>query len=73
MVIDARGLRHPEPLEKLREIAPTMCSVDGYVELLIDDEKALKQVKIYAAVSGSTYEVKKLDNYYSIRIEGTCS
>ena len=72
MLIDARGLKHPEPLEKLREIAPTMCSLDGYVELLIDDEKALKQVKVYAAVSGCPYEVKKLDDCYSIRIESTC-
>ena len=73
MVIDARGLKHPEPLQKLREIAPTMCSLDGYVELLIDDEEALKHLRTYAVISGCKHEIEKRDAYYSIRIEGTCS
>ena len=72
MVIDARGLKHPGPLQKLREAAPTICSINGYIDLLVDDEHALKQIKTYAAISGCKYEVTRMDGYYNIRIEGTC-
>jgi len=72
MLIDARGLKFPEPLHKLREISPTTCSIDGYVELLVDDEKALRQLKTYAAISGCEYEILNLNTHYSIRIKSTC-
>jgi TusA-related sulfurtransferase len=72
MVIDARGLKHPEPLQKLRETCPSLCSIEGYVDLLVDDEDALTQLKRYAAISGCDYEIQKLDAYYSIRIKSTC-
>jgi len=72
MVIDARGLKAPEPLQRLREIAPTMCSLDGQIELLIDDEAAFKQVRTYAAVSGCRHETSREEGYYRIRIEAAC-
>lgn len=72
MLIDARGLRYPEPLRRLREISPTMCSVDGYIDVLVDDEKALKQLRTYAAVSGCEYEVDRMNDYYRIRITSSC-
>ena len=72
MVIDARGLKHPEPLQKLRETCTSLCSIEGYVDLLVDDEYALTQLKRYAAISGCDYEIQKLDTYYSIRIKSTC-
>lgn len=72
MLINARGLKYPEPLQKLREAAPSMCSLDGYIDILIDDEAALKQVQTYAVVSGCKFEVKRLDDCYRIRIESSC-
>ncbi len=73
MVIDARGLKHPEPLQKLKEHFSTMCSINDYVDLLVDDEKEIKLVKIYAAMSGSECEVEELDDYYRIRIKSPCA
>lgn len=72
MVIDARGLKHPEPLKKLKEHFSTMCSIDEYVDLLVDNENELKNVKIYAVMSGCEYEIEKLDGYYKIRIKSPC-
>lgn len=73
MLIDARGLRHPEPIKKLKESFSTMCSIDDYVDLLVDDENEVKQVKIYSAMSGCKTEVKKTSDYYTIRIKSPCS
>lgn len=73
MVIDARGLRHPEPIKKLKESFSTMCSIDDYVDLLVDDEDEVKQVKIYSAMSGCKYEVKKTGSYFTVRIESPCT
>lgn len=73
MLIDARGLRHPEPIKKLKESFSTMCSIDDYVDLLVDDENEVKQVKIYSAMSGCNPEVKKTSDYYTIRIKSPCS
>lgn len=72
MIIDARGQRHPEPLRRLKEHFSTMCSIDDYVDLLVDDEDEVKQVKIYAAMSGCEYEVSKSDNYFTVRIKSPC-
>lgn len=73
MVIDARGLRHPEPLRLLREAVPSLCSLDGSIEVLLDDEVAFRHIRTYAAVSGCTYEVKRTDGFYRILIESTCA
>ncbi|MGD1076485.1 MAG: sulfurtransferase TusA family protein [Thermodesulfovibrionales bacterium] len=72
MLIDARGLKHPETLQKLREMCPTFCSLDEYIELLVDDEYALRQIKKYAAISGCEYEIQKQDASYTIRIKSSC-
>lgn len=72
MVIDARGLKHPEPLKKLKEHFSTVCSIQDYVDMLVDDEKEARQVKTYAAMSGSEYEVEKMDSHYRVRIKSPC-
>ncbi|MGD0885299.1 MAG: hypothetical protein ABSA46_10610 [Thermodesulfovibrionales bacterium] len=72
MLIDARGLKHPETLQRLREICPTLCSLDQHVDLLVDDEYALSQLKKYAAISGCEYEIQKQDACHLIRIKSSC-
>lgn len=72
MTIDARGLKHPEPLKKLKEYFSTMCSIDDYVDLIIDSDEELKPVKTYAAMSGCEYDIKKERDYLVIRIKSPC-
>lgn len=73
MIIDARGLKHPEPLRKLLGHFSTLCSIQDFVDLLVDDEKEVKQVKIYAAMSGSECEAEKQDGHYRVRIKSPCA
>lgn len=70
--IDARGLKHPEPLKRLKDFFSTMCSIDDYVDLIIDSEAELKPIKTYAAMSGCEFEVKTEDSYLVIRIKSPC-
>lgn len=70
--IDARGLKHPEPLKRLKDFFSTMCSIDDYVDLIIDSEAELKPIKTYAAMSGCEFEVKTEGSYLVIRIKSPC-
>lgn len=73
VIIDARGLKHPEPLRKLLGHFSTLCSIQDFVDLLVDDEKEVKQVKIYAAMSGSECEAEKQDGHYRVRLKSPCA
>lgn len=73
MIIDARGLKHPEPLKRLKETVTTMCTIENYVDLLVDDDKEVRNVKMFAAMSGCKYEIEQFDRYWRVRIKGsTC-
>lgn len=72
MTIDARGLKNPEPLKRLKEHFSTMCSIDDYVDLLIDSDAELTPVKTYASMSGCEYEVRKEEGYIIVRIKSPC-
>ncbi len=73
MVIDARGRRHPEPLRLLREAAPSLCSLDGTLEILVDDEEAFRHIRTYAAISGCACEVHRAEGHYRVLIESPCA
>lgn len=70
--IDARGLKHPEPLKRLKESFSTMCSIDDYVDLIIDSDAQLKPIKTYAAMSGCEFEVRRESDFIIIRIKSPC-
>ncbi len=72
ITIDARGLKHPEPLKRLKEYFSTMCSIDDYVDLLIDSDAELKPVSTYAAMSGCEFEVIRGSDHITVRIKSPC-
>lgn len=72
MTIDARGLKHPDPLKKLKEYFSTMCSIDDYVDLIIDSDEELKHIKTYATMSGCDFEIIREKGFIVIRIKSPC-
>ncbi len=72
MTIDARGLKHPEPLKKLKEHFSTMCSIDDYVDLIVDSDDELKPVMTYVSMSGCEYDIKRERDLILIRIKSPC-
>lgn len=73
MQIDARGLKHPRPLQMLKEAITTMCSIEEYGDILVDNEQGAKQIKKFAKMSGCKYESHQHNGYLRVRIKGgTC-
>ena len=73
MEIDARGLKHPEPLVRLRDALRDQCSVEEAVTVLVDSREEAKRVKAFAGFSNSPVEVEDRGDHYRIRIERMCN
>jgi TusA-related sulfurtransferase len=73
MEIDARGLKHPEPLRLLRDALQNQCSIEEKVTILVDSREEAKQVKTFAGFSGHGVEVEETGDHYRIRIDRMCN
>jgi len=74
MTVDARGMKHPEPLEKLRELMRSHCSQDIDVELLLDTSQHARTAAAFAKMSKCNAVMEKADGYYILKIKGArCS
>jgi len=74
MTVDARGMKHPEPLEKLRDVMRNHCSKEIDVDLLLDTSEYAKTAAAFARMSKCQTSMEKADNHYVLRIKGArCS
>lgn len=74
MKVDARGMKHPEPLEKLRDVMRNHCSEDIDVELLLDSSEYAKTVAAFARMSKCQTKMEKAEGHYVLSIKGArCS
>ena len=70
MRIDTRGLKHPEPLKRIREAVSSICTDDVDVEVLVDTCEYSRTVKGFADMSGCRTEVEENGEYCIVRIKG---
>lgn len=70
MRIDARGLKHPEPMKKIRDTVKSMCTEHVDVEVLIDSCEYGKMIKGFAKMSGCKTEVTKEGDVCIVKISG---
>lgn len=74
MKVDARGMKHPEPLEKLRDLMRSHCSKDIDVDLLLDTSEYAKTAAAFARMSKCEAKMEKAGDHYVLRIKGArCS
>jgi len=70
MKVDARGLKHPEPIELLRDHMRKHCSKEIDVELLLDSSEYVKTTAAFARMSKCRTAMEKYEDYYIVRIKG---
>ena len=74
MKIDARGLKHPKPLEKLREHLRGNCKKEINFDLLVDTSQCTKFVTAFARMSKCNTEIAKADGHFVVSVRGgTCA
>ena len=73
MFIDARGLKDPEPLVKLREALRDQCTVENDITMLVDGKEEARKVKIFASMTYSPCEITKRDDHYELTIKRMCN
>jgi TusA-related sulfurtransferase len=71
--IDARGLNHPEPLEKLREALRDQSTVDEDIVMLVDDRETARSVKTFAAMTFCPCEITRRSDHYELKIKRMCN
>lgn len=73
MFIDARGLGHPEPLQKLKKALSSQCATDVFIKIIVDTQEYAKRIQGFAAMSGCTTKLEGKDGYWVVHIKGgTC-
>lgn len=70
MVVDARGMAHPGPLEKLRALMRDNCRKEINVKLLVDTSQCTRTVNAFAQMSKCKTSVLKADGHYIVSING---
>ncbi|MFC1769789.1 hypothetical protein ACFLZI_01875 [Nitrospirota bacterium] len=70
MIFDARGLKHPKPLETIREHFRDNCRKEIDFKLLVDTTEYAKTVRAFAKMSKCTTEIERGDGHYVIRVHG---
>ncbi len=70
MVIDARGLSHPEHIREFKRHLEGYCTVDENVDVLMDNKKdELKKLEIFIRSCRGKYTVVEENGYLRIKIE----
>ncbi len=74
MLIDIRGLHHPEHLQEFRRCLEGCCFINEDIELLIDDNKEdLKKLEIYLSSCRAEYTIEADRDFLRIRIKAPFS
>ena len=73
MRIDARGLKDPEPLLKLREALCDQRTVEDAITILVDTQEEARKVKTFAAMTFCPCEIVNRGDHYELRIERMCN
>ncbi len=66
MLIDARGLGCPKPVVMAEEEISKIG--EGIVEILVDNEAAVKNLSRFASKNSLYVETEKVDNYWKVRL-----
>jgi len=71
MVIDARGLAHPEHLKEFKKHLAGLCLVNEDVEVLIDNrDMELKMFELYVRTFNCTCTIEQAGEQVRIKIKG---
>lgn len=74
MKVDARGLKHPRPIEMLRDHMRSHCSKKIDVELLLDSTEQARTAAAYARMSKCRARMKRTREHFVLSIKGAmCS
>lgn len=72
--IDARGMKHPEPLEKLREHLRGNCRKEIDFDIIVDSSECTRFVNAFAKMSKCKTTTTKGDGFYTVSVRGgTCT
>jgi len=70
LLIDTRGLRHPEHLMEFKRHLEGFCTVFEVVEVLLDDNKDdLKKLEMFVRSCRGKYTVEKENGHLRMKIE----
>ncbi|NTU43269.1 MAG: hypothetical protein HGA78_09540 [Nitrospirales bacterium] len=70
MLIDARGMGHPDHIQAFRKEVEGTCSVNDDVEVLIDDKEDLgKRFEMFIRSCRISYTVEKVEGFLRIKIK----
>jgi TusA-related sulfurtransferase len=70
MIIDARGLKHPQPLERIREYLRNNCRQPIELELLVDSSEYTRTITAFARMSKCKTEIENKGEYFTVKIKG---
>ncbi|BCB96149.1 hypothetical protein JZK55_10710 [Dissulfurispira thermophila] len=74
MLIDARGLRHPEHIKEFKRHLEGLCTVYEDIKVLIDDnESDIKKFEMYIRSCHAKYKIHKEDGYLRVNISAPFS
>lgn len=74
MLIDARGLNHPEHIKEFKSHFEGLCTVYEDVDVLLDDKNDdLKKFEMYIRSCRCKYTVEKENGYVRVKIEAPFS
>ena len=68
--IDARGLKHPKPLVKLREHLRGNCRQEINFDLLVDTSECTRFVSAFAKMSKCETEIEKAEGHFVVSVRG---
>jgi hypothetical protein len=69
VVIDVRGLHHPEHLKEFKNRLEGLCAVFIDIEVLLDDNlEDLRKFEIYVRSCRAAYTVEKGNGYLTVKI-----
>lgn len=74
MLIDARGLVHPDHIKAFKQQLEDFCTVHDDVDVLLDDNKGdVKKFEMYVRSCRAEYTIDKEDGHLRLRISGPFS
>ena len=74
MLIDIRGLKHPEHIREFKRHLEGLCAVYEDVTVYLDDSlDDLKKFEMYIRMCNAKYKVQKEDGYLRVNISAPFS
>lgn len=70
MVFDARGKKHPEPLEMIRNHFRQNCRQKIDISILVDSSECAKTASAFAQMSKCKTEIEKAEGHFIIKVKG---